>query len=70
MRFLSIRSQAVGHQAAHPVCHAAEVPVESFEEFGGAVVVCIDLPEHGCGSAEDFLVTCVLERKMPQLAMH
>ena len=43
--------------------------MKSSEESVGAIV-CRELLKHSCSSAEDFLISCVLKRVMPQLPMH
>lgn len=42
--------------------------MKSSEQSVGAIV-CRELLKHSCSSAEDFLLTCVLEREMSQLAI-
>lgn len=42
--------------------------MKSTQGFVEALVVSVDMPKHSPGPAESFLLSCVLEREIPQIA--
>lgn len=56
------------HSTAYLACQAAEIPVKSTQEFVQAHVVPVDTPKLNSSPAEGFLLSCILEREMLQIA--
>ena len=56
------------HSTAYLACQAAEIPVKSAQEFVQAHVVPVDTPKLNSSPAEGFLLSCILEREMLQIA--
>lgn len=53
---------------AYLACQAAEIPVKSAQESVQARVAPVDTPKLNSSPAEGFLLSCVLEREMLQIA--
>ena len=57
------------HSTAYLACQAVEIPVKSAQEFVQARVAPVNTPKLNSNPAEGFLLSCVLEREMLQIAI-